>query len=276
MKKIAAIVLAVLIMTGCRQKVPSEYEYYAGFEKAAAQQIVPVDTAGYTDTAKEENLPLLREKAGLENLTGHSLYEKKKAVVLNLYFDSYAGHSRIDRARQYGYETFWLGKLHTADMLPYEDWQYSHWIKDFRLQIYSGDQLVLQDVYTFDRLTDSGEKLYKLETKENTDVVLNGTYIWLGDWLKGTQDQLDAYVNIDSVAGQTVHTSMRQSLCRDRLFVQLLTEENQIDPNRLNDILAAVQERYSFINENITVQLYVADKGMYFEYSAPVTLPAEE
>ena len=45
-----------------------------------------------------------------------------------------------------------------------------------------------------------------------------------------------------SVAGQTVHTSMHQSLCRDRLFVQLLTEENQIDPNRLNDILAAVQE----------------------------------
>lgn len=275
MKKILSILLACIMLAGCRTR-PDTYEYYNDFVKPVAGEITPVETDGYTDTTKEENLALLQSKVGLENLTGHSLYEKKKAVVLNLYFDGEADNKQIDKAREYAYETFWEGRLHTADVLPYEDWQYSHMIKDFCLQIYNHDQLVLQDVYSFDQLTDSGEKLYHLTTSENTDIVFNGTYIYLGDWLKGTQEQLDAYANIDSYADMTVHTSIRQTLCKDKMYVMLLTEEKQIDPYRLKDIYDTVYERYSFINENLYIQLCVSDSDIYFEYNGETKLPVAE
>lgn len=57
--------------------------------------------------------------------------------------------------------------------------------------------------------------------------------------------------------------------------MELLTEESQIAPEKLNDVYDAVQERYSFINENIIIRLYLADKGMYYEYSGHVQLPQE-
>ena len=73
-----------------------------------------------------------------------------------------------------------------------------------------------------------------------------------------------------------MHTSLRQELENWQLYAELLTEERQIDPMKLNDIWDAVYERYSFINENIVIRLYLADKGMYYEYRGHIQLPSEE
>ena len=47
-------------------------------------------------------------------------------------------------------------------------------------------------------------------------------------------------------------------------------------PQKLNGIYDAVAERYSFINRNILIRLYVTDESMYFEYDGYVQLPQEQ
>ena len=277
MKKLICLIMAVIFITGCRQEAPALYSYYENFvaEKQGVE-ITPADTANYTDITDGNSQAVLKDRLGLENLTSHRVYTTKTKAVVNFYFTRNAGHKEIEAALKYGFETFWLGEMHTAELLPYEDWQYSHRIKELVVQIFCEDVAVVQEIYTFDKLTDSGEKLYEKVRTVNNDVVFDGTFINLGEWLKGSEEQLAQYTDIDAVAGLTVYTAMRQPLDKDRLIVSLTTEEKQIAPEKLNDVFDAVYERYSFINENITVKLYVADQGMYFEYSGHVELPQEK
>ena len=275
MKRFFALITAFIILTACAEERPREYEFYNGFTRPPELEIPATDISGYKDTTSAEN-SLLASELQLEQLADHKLYEKKKAVVVQFYFHSEADHRQIETAREYAYETFWLGKVHTAHMLPYEDWQYSYLTKDLVVEIFSPAGMALRDTYTFDQLTDSGEKLYKKTTEKNGDILFVGTYIYLGDLLKGSDEQLAAYTDLTDIAGQTVHTSLRQELENWQLYAELLTEEKQIDPMKLNDIWDAVYERYSFINENIVIRLYVADKGMYYEYRGHIQLPSEE
>ena len=277
MKKLLCILFAVLLVTGCGREAPARYSYYENFVPVAlGEKITAVETAGYSDITESENTALLRQKLGLENLNSHSVYTTKSAAVANFYFDQYTDHSQMEKALEYGYETFWLGKMHTADLLPYEDWQYSHRTKQLTVQVFCEDVAVFQQTYGFDKLTDSGEKLYEKTGAVDNDVLIPGTYIYLGDWLKGSDEQLAQYVNIDSLADMAVHTSLRQTADKEKLIVELLTEERQIAPQKLNSIYDAVVERYSFINRNILIRLYVADEGMYFEYDGYVQLPQEQ
>ena len=275
MKRFFALITAFIMLTACAEDRPREYEFYNGFTRPPELEIPATDISGYKDTTSAEN-SLLASELQLEQLADHKLYEKKKAVVVQFYFQSEADHRQIETAREYAYETFWLGKVHTAHMLPYEDWQYSYLTKDLVVEIFSPAGMALRDTYTFDQLTDSGEKLYKKTIEKNGDILFVGTYIYLGDLLKGSDEQLAAYTDLTDIAGQTVHTSLRQELENWQLYAELLTEERQIDPMKLNDIWDAVYERYSFINENIVIRLYVADKGMYYEYQGHIQLPSEE
>ena len=275
MKRFFALIMAIVMLTACAQERPREYEFYNGFTTQPAPEISATDISGYKDTTSAEN-SLLAGELGLEQLADHKLYEKKKAVVVQFYFHSEADHRQIEKAREYAYETFWLGKVHTAHMLPYEDWQYSYLTKDLVVEIHSPDGMAIRDTYSFDQLTNSGEKLYNKTTEKNGDILFVGTYIYLGDLLKGNDEQLAAYTDLTDIAGQTVYTSLRQELEKWQLYVELLTEEKQIDPQKLNAIWDAVYEKYSFINENMVVRLYVADKGMYYEYCGHIQLPVDE
>jgi|GEM_PF-2455935 len=276
MKKLLCILFTVLFVTACGKKAPAQYSYYENFVPSPlGEKISAVETGEYNDITEGGSTAVLKEKLGLENLTDHSVFTAKSSAVVNFYFDRYTDHSQMEKAMEYGYETFWVGKMHTADLLPYEDWQYSHRIKQLTVQVFCENVAVYQEIYSFDKLTDSGEKLYEKTTLTDNDVLIPGTYIYLGDWLKGSQEQLDRYVNIDSLADMTVHTSLRQTADKNRLIVELLTEERQIAPEKLNGIYDAVVERYSFINENILIRLYVADVGMYFEYNGHVPLPQQ-
>lgn len=276
MKKIICLLLTAVFMAGCRSQAPAEYTYYENFlpEKMGVE-IEPVSAEKYNDITDEGMNSVLESKLGLENLVSHRVCTTKTKAVANYYLHRHAGHKDVEKLLEYAFETFWLGEMHTADLLPYEDWQYSHKIKRLTVQIFLEDTAVIQETYSFDKLTDSGEKLYKKTRLVNNDVLLLGTYIYLGDWLKGDESQLAAYTDLEKVAGVKVHTAMRQTLDKDRLIVELLTEERQIAPEKLNDVYDGVQERYSFINENIIIRLYVADKGMYYEYSGHVQLPQE-
>ncbi len=277
MKKWLCILFTALFVTACRQEAPAEYSYYENFVPGKmGVEITPVPTENYNDITDDGNKPVLADKLGLENLTDHRVYTTKDRAVVNFYFSYYVTHREVETALEYGYKTFWLGEMNTADLLPYQDWQYSHKIKELVVQIFRENVAVVQEKYVFDQLTDSGEKLAEKTRAVNNDVLLPGTYIYLGDWLKGSDEQLAAYTDIESVAGLTVHTAMRQTPDKTRLIVELLTEERQIAPEKLNEVYDAVYERCSFINENMVVQLYVADKGMYFEYTGHVKLPQSE
>lgn len=276
MKKLLGFILLLAIFTSCGEDLPQSYDFYNGFEKTAAAPVIAVGIEGYKDITITENTPVLKDELELDNLFDHKINGTKKAVVADFYFDSYADHRQIEKAREYAFETFWLGKVHTAHMLPYEDWQYSYLIKELTVQIYNNDSIAISDTYIFDQLTDSGDKLYTKSSVENVDNVFLGSYIYLGDLLKGTREQLETYTNIDSTAGIPVYTSIRQDIAKTTLYVTLTTEENQINPQKLNDVYDAVYERYSFINENIVIQLYTADGNLYYEYSGHIELPAEE
>lgn len=277
MKRLICLLLMLLFVTACRQEAPAEYSYYENFvpEKMGVE-ITQVPTENYNDITDDDNKPLLADKLGLENLTDHRVYTTRDKAVVNFYFSYYTTHREIETALEYGYKTFWLGEMNTADLLPYQDWQYSHKIKELVVQIFRENVAVVQETYVFDQLTDSGEKLAEKTKAVNNDVLLPGTYIYLGDWLKGSDEQLAAYTDLENIAGLTVHTALRQTPDKTRLIVELLTEERQIAPERLNNVYDAVYERYSFINENMIVQLHVADKGMYFEYTGHVELPQSE
>ncbi len=276
MKKFFMLLLSAFMLTACRREVPASYDFYNEFSIGVSDIVEKVDTTGYKDSTVRENLSLMRDELGLENLASFQLMEKKGVVIASFIFSSEADHKQLETASKYAVETFWQGKVHTAGMLPYEDWQYSHLTKQLTVQIFCHDQLAIQDIYIFDKLTDSGDKLYSSTHSLNEDVLFTGTYIYLGDLLKGTSEQLDAYVNIDDIAGITVHTALRENLTKDTLYVELLTEEKQINPQNLNNIYDAVYERYSFINDNISIRLYVADKGMYYEYSSHIVPPEEK
>lgn len=276
MKKLICLLMSFILMTGCRQSLPAEYTFYENFQaEKEGVEITPVSTEKYTDITDKDATAVIAQKAGLKNLTDHSVYTTKSSAVVNLYFRNNSGHEDVQNALDYAFETFWNGKVHTDDLLPYEDWQYSHKIKELTVQIFCEGTAAVQEIYKFDKLTDSGEKLYEKTRTVNNDVLFLGTYIYIGDLLKGSQEQLDRYVNIDSIAGQSVHTALRQPLDKDRLTVELLTEERQIAPEKLNSIYDAVYERYSFIHENIVIRLYVADKGIYYEYTGHIQLPEE-
>ena len=275
MKKLFTLILSALLLAGCSTQTPDTYEFYNNFTAPADTIISAAGVTDCKDVTVTENLPDMIAKIPLENLVDFQLMESKNAMVASFIFSAGAGHNQLDKAREYAFETFWLGKMHTAAVLPYEDWQYSYQKKDLTVQIYCQDELAIQDVYDFEKLTKDGEKLYTKTTDTNDDVLFSGTYIYLGDLLNGTEEQLTAYANIDNIAGITVHTALRQTVSKDTLIAELLTEQKQIAPQKLNDIYDAVYERYSFINENIVIDLYVADKGMYYEYSSHIQLPAE-
>ena len=271
MKKLICIIMAVIMLAGCRQEAPRTYDFYNGFEPEMAVDIGLSDTEGYKNIATDENLPMLQDKVGLANLESHEIWTKKTAVVANFYFDTMAEPARIAAARQYAMETFWNGTVHTADMLPYEDWQYSHWIKNLVVQIFCEGQVVINDTYSFVQLTDSGKKQYDLTSTEDTGVVFDGSYIDISTLLAGTDEQLAAYMNIDSYAGMAAEIKLRQTQQTDRLFVEIHTTEKQIDPAQLSGIYTTINERFSFISRNICVQLF-ADGMMYYRYDKPVDM----
>ena len=277
MKKLFTFVLSALFLASCSAQAPDTYDFYNDFIKpTAATAITAADTTDFKDITIDENLAELTAKLQLVNLLDFQLMDSKNAIVVTFIFSSDTEHNQLDKAREYAFETFWLGKMHTADILPYEDWQYSYQKKDLTVQIYCQDELAIQDIYDFEKLTKDGEKLYNKTTNINDDVVFAGTYIELGDLLNGTHEQLVDYQNIDSIAGISVNTSLRQTTSKNKLIVKLVTEQKQIAPQNLNNIYDAVYERYSFINENIVINLYVVDKGMYYEYSSHIQLPAEQ
>ena len=276
MKKLFTFMLSALLLAGCSAQTPDTYDFYNDFTPSIADTtITAADTTDFKDITISDNLTEMITKVQLENLINFQLMENKNAIVATFIFSANAYHNQLDKARKYAFETFWLGKMHTAAILPYEDWQYSYQKKNLTVQIYCQDKLAIQDVYDFDKLTKDGEKLYNKTTDINDDVVFTGTYIELGDLLNGTHEQLVAYQNIDSIVGISVSTTLRQTTSKDKLIVNLVTEQKQIDPQKLNDIYDAVYERYSFINENIVIDLYVADEGMYYEFSSHIQPPAE-
>ena len=182
MKKLFCLMLTAVFAVSCRSQ-PAEYTYYENFVPGKmGVEITPVSVEKYNDITDESTSSLLESKLGLENLIKHSIYTTKSKAVAEFYLSSNAGHEEVEKLLEYAYETLWTGKMHTADLLPYEDWQYSHRIKNLTVQIYCEDVPVVQETYSFDKLTDSGEKLY-----EKTRVVNNDVLLWahISIWVTG-------------------------------------------------------------------------------------------
>ena len=278
MKKILSLILASLAIfcVACAKEPPSEYEFYNSFSKAVAEPLQEKDISKFTNVTVDENLDKLIVDIGLTHLEDHKVYSGWKSAVVNLYFGENVNSDEIKMAMEYVYNTFWLGEYHTMNILPYEDWQNRDQIRTLTVQYFYGDDLLVSELYEFKGLLDSGEKPRDYTINKNSDIILKGDYIDLKNHLQGTDEQLAAYADLSEYIDMPATTEIYHSLFDEKLYINVTTEAKQIAPEKINLLYDALYERYSFLNENIFVQLSVKDKGMYFEYSHHVELPTEE
>ncbi len=273
MKKFLIIISTIIsvFLVSCSHR-PKSYEFYNDFQKQNVKSLQEVSTNDYNNVTKEENLSSIKVKIGLTHLQNHNVFMKKNDAVINLYFSDDATHEEIEKARAYFFQTFWNGEYHTMNVLPYEDWENRDKIKNLYIQIFNDQNLVLSDNYTFDTLTNDGKKKYKQETTESTEHYFKGSFINIADYLDGNEKQLNEYCNLDEYINLSSTTYIRPNLLNDKIYVSVITEKDQINPKDLNLLYDAIYERYSFLNDNIVVKLFLKDNNMYYEYSSHIEI----
>lgn len=279
MKRIIAFVMAAVLamgLTGCDSR-PVTYDFYTGFRLPVAEEIQRRDTEGYTDITNDEFNSYFREEMGMDSIISHQIFKQKKAVVANFTVN---GASQIQLIRNYVYETFWQGNLHfITGGLPYEDWQHKTHIKTLYLQIWCPMQehILLQDVYTFDKLEMSGFKAFELETRINEAEIFDDQYVSIEKLLNTDREKAARWLDAEQYLGKKYRMEMHTSLLDNSLIIDICTPK-QLPPENLAPLHSHMYEKLKAIDTDITINLYrgqslAAYEEFYYSYSSTEGLP---